>query len=87
MIRADDNCVLIKGIEISLFDGLLERPGFQNHRGQEKFIGKFLIPLLAERSRNNDEQFAPLFRPLLRKENPSLDCFSKPDLIRQDRPF
>jgi hypothetical protein len=54
VIRADDNFVLDERIEISLLDDLLERAIFQYQRRQEKLIGKFLIPLLAERGRNDD---------------------------------
>src|SRR5260370_21163994 len=87
MIRANTNLLWVKWIEIPLLDDLIERSTIENHGGQEKFVGEFLIPLLAECGGNNDQKFAFLFCPLLRKENPSLNRFPETDFVGQNRSF
>jgi hypothetical protein len=46
-----------------------------------------LIPLLSKCGRNNDQKLAFLFRPLLRQENPRLNCFSQDQLHLPKQPL
>ena len=66
MIGADDDLILIERIEIALLYFQVERFCLQNKRGEKKLVEQFLIPLLAQAGRHDDEKFSFPFSPFLR---------------------
>jgi hypothetical protein len=87
VVGANDDAGLFKWIQVAGLDVLLERLCLKDHRWQEKFVSQFLAPLLAQVSRDNDEQTTATFGPLLRKDDSGLDGFAETYLVGEDRPL
>ena len=87
MIGADDDFILIEGIEIALLNFKIERFCLQDTRREKEFIKQLLIPLFAEAGRYDNEKFSFPFCPLLRKEDACFNSFTEADLVSENRPF
>jgi len=83
VVGADDEAGLVglEGIGVARLDGLVVGAGFEDGGGQEELLGEFLMPLLAQVRRGDDEDAAPPLGPALREEDASLDGFPKSDLV------
>ena len=55
LVRTEDDLWLIEGIQVSVFDFLIESFRFDDCRGEKELVGQFLTPLLAEVSRADDQ--------------------------------
>src|SRR5262249_30984810 len=76
LVGADDNRLLLKGIQIAALYLFVESLVFKNGRRQKKLIRELLTPLFAKIGRHNDQEAALAFSPLFTQENPGLDCFA-----------
>ena len=87
LIGADDNGVRF-GLEravVTLLDCGVVRSRFQNLAGQEEFLAHFLMPLLPQVRRRDNENPPFPFRPFLRNDQTRFDSFSQTHFIRKDR--
>ena len=57
----------------------------KDDRGQKELLQQFLLPLLSECCRDDDEYLAMAFSPPLREYDPGFDGLSETDLIGEDR--
>ena len=87
VIRADDDFLLLKGIQTALFDLLIEKLCFQNPRWKKELIQQLLVPLLAKIGRQDDQNSSFSLRPFLGYDYSRFDGFAQSHLICQDSPF
>ena len=59
----------------------------QHHRGQIKLLDQFRRPLLADRSRTDDQEFPFPLRPFLAENDTGFDRLAEPNLVREDHTF
>jgi hypothetical protein len=57
------------------------RLGLDELAGQEEFFTQFLMPLLSQVGRRNDEDSTLSFRPTLREHEPGLDRLAESNLV------
>src|SRR5690349_11970367 len=79
LVGADDDLGAVKWVQIPCSNLLVEGLGLQNHRGQEEFVRKLLMPLLAKAGGYDDENLPFALSPSLGQENPSLNRLSQPN--------
>jgi hypothetical protein len=72
---------------ISLLDGGIIKLGFENTAWQEKLFLQFLMPLLAEICRCDDQKTASTLRPFLREHQPGLNGFAQAHFVRKNSAF
>ena len=65
LIGTQDDFFLLKRVQVALLDFLIERLRLQDEGGQKELVQQFLIPLLAEIGRQDDQDFFFSFRPFL----------------------
>ena len=85
VVRADDD--LIADVErVGLALGLKSSPcpALHDHGGQEELLPQLLLPLLAQRGRNHDEDVPTSLGPPLRDDQCGLDGLPEADLVRED---
>ena len=86
LIGADDDGVLhLERLKIPLFDCLVVGLRFQYPARQEELFGQFLMPLLAQIGRHDDENTPLPLRPSLRKDKTRLDGLAQANLVGQQR--
>ena len=83
----NDRVTGFEGLEIPGLDRGVIGLGFQNLAGQEKLFGQFLMPLLAQIGRRDDQNTAFPFCPSLRQHQPGLDGFAQTHFIRKQCAF
>ena len=85
LVGAEDDGVLLEGIEVAGPDRLVEAACLQDDGRQEELVRQFLAPLLAQVGRHDDQQAALSFGPVLGEQEPGLDGLAQPDFVGQDR--
>lgn len=83
VIGADDEIWLVglEGVGAACFDGLLVGAGLKDGGRQEELFRHFLMPLLPQIGRGDDEDASLPFRPALREKNSGFDRLAKADFI------
>ena len=81
----DDRSVEVERPEVTALDGLIVRLRFQDGARKEELLAQFLVPLLPQVGRRDNQNPALSLRPALRDDKAGLDRLSKPDLIGQQR--
>ena len=92
LVRANDDAVgsrpgdgsSIEWIVDTVLDALPERLRFENGGGKPEFVGQFLMPLLAQVGRCDDQNAALAFGPALRDQETGFDGLAQAHLIGQD---
>jgi hypothetical protein len=75
----------VEGVRHAILDGLPERLCFKDRGGQAELVGQFLMPLLAQIGRRNDEDAAPALGPTLGNQQAGFDSLAQAHLVGQDR--
>jgi hypothetical protein len=84
LIRAQNDAILLKRIQIASAHGIIETARFEDNGRQKKLVRQLLLPLFAEIRWQNDQQPAFSFSPLLSKEQSSLDGLTEPHLVSEN---
>ena len=87
LIGTQDDFFLHKRVQVALLDFLIERLRLQDEGGQKELVQQFLIPLLAEIGRQDDQDFSFSFRPFLGDDNARLDGLSQTYFIGENGAF
>ena len=85
LVRAEHDPIRVEGIQPTGANSCVERLCLENGRRQVKLVGKFLAPLFTEVRRNDYEQSAMSFRPLLRQQQAGFYRFAQTHFVREDR--
>ena len=79
LIRADEDLIFRSWLNQLVNVGAVEQAC-----GEGEFFAKFLLPLLAQRRRRNDQNAPVTLCPVLGDDDSSLDRFTEPDLVGKD---
>ena len=71
----------VKRIGGTVLDGLPVGLGFKQASGDTEFVRQFLMPLLAQVGRGNDQNAAFALGPFLRDQQARLDGFAEADFV------
>ena len=77
----------LEGPEMALLDGRVVGLRFEDSAGEEELLGQFLMPLLAQVGRGDDQDAPLALRPFLREHKTGLDRLAETDLVRKQSPF
>ena len=85
VIRAGDNpAILLEGVRVAVALVLIEVARLQHDGREKKLLFDFLLPLLPQRGRENQQNPAAAFGPALGHHDACLNRFSKADFIRKN---
>jgi hypothetical protein len=87
LVGADDDFSPLKRAQISRPDRGVVGFRFEDAAREEELLGQFLIPLLPQVGRRNDEHPPIPLCPFLGEHEASFDRLAKPDFIRKQRTF
>src|SRR6266498_4442754 len=72
---------------VALLDRGIIGLGFENTARQEELFLQFLVPLLTEIGRGDDQETVFALRPSLGEDKPRLDCLAQTHFIRENGAF
>jgi len=87
LVRADNDVLGMEGMAIALLDRGIIRLGFEDTARQEEFFLQFLVPLLTEVGRGDDQETAFALRPSLGEDKPCLNSLAQAHFIRENSAF
>jgi hypothetical protein len=85
MVRADDDPPLgLERVGPALAAETVVKGGLEDEGGEGELVLEFLLPLLAEGGREDQQDAAAALGPTLRDDDGGLDGFAEPDLVGED---
>src|SRR5690606_21942881 len=87
LIRADDRAIgIVKGQRFSVLTQGVVALGFEDQALQVELVLQFLVPLLTQVGRNNDQNTAAAFGPAHRYNKTSLNGLAEADFVGENYP-
>jgi len=87
LVRADDDVLGVKWLEVPLLDLSIAGPEFENRAWQEELLLQLLVLLFTEMCGGDDQNTASAFGPFWGDDQTGFDGLSQAHFICQDSPL